>query len=74
MLVSVSSQAYIFLCTVLGGIIVGFVFDLFRVSRKVIKTRNIIVYIEDMVFWLIGSIIIFGILFISMLDKSGDMP
>lgn len=65
MLVPVDSQAYIFLCTVLGGMIVGFVYDLFRVSRKTIKTNNIIVYFEDLIFWLLVSIIIFGVLFVS---------
>lgn len=65
MLVPISSQAYIFLYTVLGGIIVGFVYDLFRVSRKVIKTKNIIVYLEDIIFWVIVSLIIFAVLFAS---------
>jgi len=65
MLVSLSSQAYIFLCTVLGGVIIGLVYDLFRVSRKVFKTNNYVVYFEDILFWFLGSIIIFGILFIS---------
>lgn len=65
MLISVSSQAYIFLFTVLGGIIIGFIYDLFRVSRKVIKTNNFIVYFEDIIFWLVSSIALFGILFFS---------
>lgn len=65
MLVPVNSQAYIFLCTVFGGMVVGFIYDLFRVSRKLIKTKNIIVYLEDIIFWLLVSLVIFAILFIS---------
>ena len=65
MLVSVSSQAYIFLCTVIGGMVVGFVYDIFRVSRKIIKTKNIIVYFEDIIFWLLVSLLTFIVLFIS---------
>lgn len=65
MLVSVSSQAYIFLCTVLGGMAIGFVYDLFRVSRKTMKTKNIIVYLEDILFWIFVSVLTFGMLFAS---------
>lgn len=65
MLVSVSSQAYIFLCTVIGGMVVGFVYDIFRVSRKIIKTKNIIVYLEDIIFWFLVSFLTFMVLFMS---------
>lgn len=65
MLVSVSSQAYIFLCTVIGGMVVGFVYDIFRVSRKIIKTKNIIVYMEDIIFWILVSLLTFLVLFVS---------
>ena len=63
MLVDVNNQAYIFLCIVVGGMFIGFVYDLFRVSRRVIKTNNIIVYIQDIIFWFCVSLLIFGILF-----------
>lgn len=63
MLVSLSTQALIFLCTVIGGLFVGFVYDLFRISRKVIKTNNWVIYLEDIFFWLIVSMIIFMVLF-----------
>lgn len=64
MLESIDNQAYIFLCIVIGGMLIGFVYDLFRVSRKAIKTKNIIVHLEDILFWLLVSILIFGILFV----------
>lgn len=65
MFVPVSSQAYTFLITVLGGMIVGFIYDLFRVWRKIIKTRNIMVYAQDIIFWILVSLVVFGTLFIS---------
>lgn len=40
------------------GIIIGFIFDLFRVSRKAIKTPNIITYIEDFLFWILSGLLI----------------
>jgi len=46
--VSVSNQAYVFLNCVLGGMIVAFVYDIFRVRRKAIKSSNLIVYFEDL--------------------------
>jgi spore cortex biosynthesis protein YabQ len=69
MLVPISDQAYIFLCTVLGGLLVGFIYDLFRISRRVIKTHNIIVYFEDIAFWILVSLTSFAIIFVSNSGK-----
>ena len=48
-------QAYLFFIFVLNGFLIGIVFDIFRISRKVFKTPNIITYIEDVVFWFIAG-------------------
>ena len=63
--VSVTNQAYIFLCSIIGGLVIGFVFDFFRICRKIIKTTNIITYIEDLLFWIIVAIIIFFLVFMT---------
>lgn len=63
--VSVTNQAYIFLSSVVGGLLVGFVFDIFRILRRVVKTANFITYIEDILFWILVSIIIFSLVFIT---------
>lgn len=63
MLIPINNQAYIFLYLVFGGMVIAFVYDLFRVSRKAIRTNNILVYIQDMLFWLVVSIIMFVTLF-----------
>lgn len=52
------SQAHIFLIFILNGIIIAFIFDLFRISRKIFKTPDWITYIEDILFWLITCLII----------------
>lgn len=65
MLVSLNSQAYIFLCTIILGMAVGLIYDIFRISRKLFKTRNFIVHIEDVTFWILVSVVIFGGLFLS---------
>lgn len=44
------------------GICIGILFDLFRISRKTFKTPNILIYIEDILFWVLtGLIILFTI-------------
>ena len=53
-----TNQAYLFMVFSLVGIIIGLLFDLFRVLRKTFKTKDIITYIEDILFWMITGIII----------------
>lgn len=53
-----SNQAYLFIIFTINGIIIGILFDIFRILRKTFKTNDIITYIEDIVFWIITGIII----------------
>ena len=56
------SQAYLFLIFVLNGVLIGLLFDFFRILRKSFKTPDFITYIEDIVFWfLTGLIILYSI-------------
>ena len=52
------NQAYLFVIFTLVGVIIGILFDIFRILRKTFKTKDIITYIEDIVFWIIAGIII----------------
>jgi len=52
-----------FLNCVLGGMIVAFVYDIFRVRRKAIKSSNLIVYFEDFIYWIIVALILFAIIY-----------
>lgn len=54
----VADQVYIFLSSVLIGAVMGVVFDFFRALRRNGNTKNIIVYIQDIIFWFIVAIII----------------
>ena len=60
----VTNQAHLFLIFVINGILIGLLFDMFRISRKVIKTSNIITYIEDILFWILTGIIILYSIFV----------
>ena len=64
-MVSVSGQVYTFLSCILGGLLVGLIFDIFRLSRKFIKTNDIVTYIEDILFWILVGIIVLATIFLS---------
>lgn len=54
-------ELYILLAFFIIGILIGVVFDIFRVLRKTFKTANLITYIEDFLFWILtGFLIIYG--------------
>ena len=44
------NQAYAFLIFILNGLIVGILFDVFRILRKAFKTSDFITYIQDIIF------------------------
>ncbi len=50
------NQCKVFCAFFILGILTGFIFDFFRALRKSIKTNNLITYIEDVVFFIIISI------------------
>lgn len=56
------NQAYIFLIFIINGLLIGILFDIFRILRKSFKTSDFITYMQDMLFWtLAGFLIIFSI-------------
>ena len=63
--VSVSNQAYVFLCSVIGGMLIAFIYDVFRIKRKAIKTRSIFIHIEDFLYWIIVAIVMFALVYYS---------
>ena len=40
-----------------NGILIGFLFDVFRILRKSFKTKDIITYIEDITFWILTGLL-----------------
>lgn len=53
-----AEQVYIFFSSVIIGAIMGIIFDFFRALRRKGNTKNILVYIQDVLFWLIIAIMI----------------
>ena len=54
----VTNQAYLFLIFIINGILIGLLFDFFRILRKTFKTKDIITYIQDILFWILTGFII----------------
>ena len=54
----VQNQAYLFLVFSLTGVVIGILFDFFRILRRSIKTSNIVTYIQDILFWILTGIIV----------------
>ena len=60
----VTNQVYLFLIFIINGILIGLLFDFFRISRKVIATNDFITYLEDILFWILTGFIILYSIFI----------
>ena len=52
------NQAYLFLVFSMTGVVIGVLFDFFRILRRSIKTSNIITYTEDVLFWILTGLLI----------------
>ena len=55
----VSQQAINFIMAVLNGLFLGLVYDFLRVLRRIIKHADWLVNLEDIIYWVFGSFIIF---------------
>ena len=51
-------QAYLFIVFSLTGVVIGILFDFFRILRRSFKTSNIITYFEDVLFWILTGVLI----------------
>jgi spore cortex biosynthesis protein YabQ len=59
MILSVSEQVVVFLWTTVCGMAAAFVYDLFRIFRKAVKTGSLVTFIQDMLYWIIAAVIMF---------------
>lgn len=60
----VTNQAYLFLIFTVNGILIGLLFDFFRIARKVFYTNDFITYIEDILFWILAGVIVLYSIFV----------
>ena len=62
MMISVWQEGYILLNTILGGGLIGFIYDLYKIFRRIFHPKKIATLIQDLLFWIIISIVAFYIL------------
>lgn len=58
------NQAQLFLIFVVNGILIGLLFDIFRILRKSFKTNDFVTYLEDILFWILTGLILLYSIFI----------
>ena len=61
----IQEEVYVFLWSIVIGIILALIFDFFRLMRRKGNTRNFVVYIQDIIYWLIVAVIIITSAFIT---------
>ena len=61
----IQNQTYVFLWSVVIGAFLALIFDFFRILRRKGKTKNYVVYIQDIVYWIIVTFIIIMSAFIT---------
>lgn len=59
-----NEQLGLFLIYIGGGILISLLFDVFRASRKSIKTADLVTYIEDIIFLIIVASFLIYLIFI----------
>lgn len=57
--ISMLMELHMFFTTVYGGLITGFVYDIYRTIRYLSKPKKIMTYLGDLLFWTIAAIILF---------------
>ena len=54
----------LFLLFALDGVIIGILFDFFRILRRSFSTGNILTAVEDIIFWICAGIILLYSIFV----------
>ena len=54
----VINQAYLSIVFIINGIVIGLLFDFFRILRRTFKTKDIITYIQDILFWILTGLLL----------------
>ena len=70
MILSVSVQAKLFLTTILCGVLTGFFYDIIRIFRMLAKHKKIFIALEDGIYWLVVSLIVF---FVMLVESFGEI-
>ena len=56
---SIASQVLVFVYSLFLGVLLGITYDIFRIIRMVINSKNIAVFIQDVLYFIISGVITF---------------
>ena len=59
----VRQEALFFFTSILTGIFLVWAYDIFRIFRRLVPHHIIAVSVEDLLYWLVVSLVIFGMIF-----------
>lgn len=57
--ISNNTQINTFLFSILVGIFIPLMYDIFRIKRRIIRTRILFIHMEDVLFWILTAILVF---------------
>jgi spore cortex biosynthesis protein YabQ len=58
-----SSQLWVFLFTVYGGVVLGALYDLLFILRKLLRAKRILTVLFDIAYWATATALIFALLY-----------
>ncbi|KAB3531890.1 spore cortex biosynthesis protein YabQ [Alkaliphilus pronyensis] len=67
---SINQEAYIFLATIYGGILIAFIYQLYKIFRSIFKPKKLATTLQDAIFWTIITAVAFYVLIFS---NQGDL-
>lgn len=59
----INQEISMFLEAAYYGMLMGISYDVLRIFRRVVSHKNVIVYIEDYLFWVVWGIVLFALIF-----------
>ena len=59
MLISIPTQLKVLIYSLIAGMITGILFDVYRVLRGIGNPKGVLMYFEDLLFWIFSAIMIF---------------
>lgn len=62
-------QVSVFLYSMLLGIVLGVMYDIFRITRMIINSKNLAIFIQDVLYFVVSGLITF---FFVLKANSGD--
>ncbi|SCX78112.1 spore cortex biosynthesis protein YabQ [Alkaliphilus peptidifermentans] len=67
---SINQEAYILLATIYGGILIAFIYELYKIFRSILKPKKFATTLQDAIFWTIITAVSFYVLIFS---NQGDL-